>query len=247
MKRLLLVIGLAAAALALPESAQAQTRCAVPDSMVFTEAALPRMARQIAARREIRIVVYGTSSSRPGEKKGLPQTYAALLPALLQARWPGIALRVDNFSDRSLTAEHMARRIAAEIAPSNPDLVIWQTGNVDAAQQIDVNSFGEALNTGLNALQARGVDALLIAPQYRARLSAMVDVAPYDAFLSQIAEARETLVFPRYDIMRHWSEQDVFDLRQSDQAKQLSEAEAENRCLAALLAEMIARAVQATR
>lgn len=248
MKDLIRAVGLAALLLlAAPGHSLAETRCAVPDSMVFVDVPLPRLARQIAAKREARIVVYGTSSSRPGEKKGLPQTYAALLPALLESRWPGVAFHIENLSARSLTAEQMAARIKAEIAPSKPDLVIWQTGNVDAAQQIDVNTFGDALTAGLDALQAHHLDALLVAPQYRARLSAMVDVAPYDAFLSQIAEARETLVFPRHDIMRHWAEDDVFDLRHKDQAKQLSEAEAENRCLAALLADMIARAVKAAR
>src|SRR5690606_26581073 len=125
--------------------ARAADRCAVPDSMVFVEETLPRLARQLAEKRELRIVIFGTSSSRDHPKAGMPQTYAALLPAELQQRWPGMALRIENLSERALSAEAMAARIAARIAPSKPDLVIWQTGNVDAAQQIDVNSFEAAL------------------------------------------------------------------------------------------------------
>lgn len=224
--------------------ASAETRCAVPDDLVFSEETLPRVARQVAGKRDLRIVIFGTSSSREDVKKGLPQTYAAMLPAQLQQRWPGIALRIENLSARTLTAEQMAARIKAEIAPSKPDLVIWQTGNVDAAQQIDVNTFEDALTAGLEALKQQEVDVVLVAPQYRARLSTMVDVAPYDRFISQIAQAEGVLVFPRFDIMRHWMEEDIFDLRNKDQAKQLAEAEAENRCLSGLLADMIARAAK---
>lgn len=244
MRRAMMMAGLAATLLALPAAAQVPSRCAVPDDLVFSGEILPRTARKVAARQDLRIVIFGTSSSRAEAKKGLPQTYAALLPAELQRRWPGVTLHVDNFSARTLTAEQMAARIGAEIAPSKPDLVIWQTGNVDAAQQIDVNTFEDALTTGLEALKQQQIDVVLVAPQYRARLSAMVDVAPYDTFISQIAQAEGVLVFPRYDLMRHWVEEEVFDLRQKDQAKQLAEAEAENRCLAILLADMIARAAK---
>ncbi len=239
-----IAMGAVSAALLATPAVRADSRCAVPESMVFAEETLPRVARQLAGKRELRIVIYGTASSRAEAKQGMPQTYAALLPAELQQRWPGAALRVENLSARAATAGQMAARIASEIAPSNPDLVIWQTGNVDAAQQIDVNSFEAALNQGLAALKQRQADVVLVAPQYRARLSAMVDVAPYDSFITQIAQAEEALVFPRYDIMRHWAEEEIFDLRHKDQGQQLAEAEAENRCLAGLLADMIARAAK---
>ncbi|MEK9971084.1 MAG: hypothetical protein VW600_18260, partial [Ferrovibrio sp.] len=112
------------------------------------------------------------------------------------------------------------------------------------AQRVDINSFSESLNRGLEQLKSYGFDVLLVAPQYRMRLAAMVDVEPYNDVMAQIAAAEEVVLFPRFDIMRHWAENESFDLRNSDQAVQLREAEAENRCLADQMAGMITAAAR---
>lgn len=221
--------------------AAAGNHCMVPETLSFVDAALPQVARRIAAHEEISIVVLGSSSSVTPERKGMPKSYIASLPAALAAKLPGLKLKLDNRSARRLTAEQMAESIRTGIAAAHPDLVLWQTGNVEAAQQIDVNLFGAALASGLQALKDANVDVVLIAPQYRARLSALIDAAPYDDVMGQIADGYGALVFPRYDIMQYWDENNIFDLRQADQAMQMREAEAENRCLAELLAGLIAR------
>lgn len=238
---ILAVAGLLACALSATAGA-ADKRCMAPDGLTYVAAPLPQVARRLAAREEISVVVLGTSSSMTPQRTGMPKSYIASLPSALERRLPGLQLRLDNRSARRLTAEQMAESITASIAASRPDLVLWQTGNVEAAQHIDVNHFGEALERGLEALKAAGIGVVLIAPQYRARLAALIDPAPYDKAMSQIADIQGITLFPRYEIMRQWNEDEVFSLRSSDRAEQLREAEAENRCLAELLADMIAEA-----
>lgn len=215
-------------------------RCNVPDDVLYTEQAMPRVARRLAAGQPLRIVVLGSSSSLQ-TTRGLPRSYAVGLPEALTRSLKGAALQITNLSERTLTAAQMAamiRRLPAE----RPDLVIWQTGNVDAAQKVDINSFSEALKSGLEQLQSYGADVLLVAPQYRMRLAVMVDVEPYNTAMEQIASAEDVVLFPRFEIMRHWSEADRFDFRTSDLALQMREAEAQNRCLADQMADMIAAA-----
>src|SRR3546814_9469082 len=77
--------------------------------------------------------------------KGLPRSYAAGLQAALETRLPGVLLQIDNLSEKNHTAMQMAEKLARTVAPMQPDLVLWQTGNVDAAQQIDINDFSAAL------------------------------------------------------------------------------------------------------
>lgn len=218
-------------------------RCAVPDDMLYAEKAMPRVARKLAASQPIRIVVLGSSSSLQ-TSKGLPRSYAAGLPDALSARFNNVTLQIENLSERTMTAPQMTATIGQRVPALRPDLVIWQTGNVDAAQKLDVNSFAEALKSGLEHLQSYGADVLLVAPQYRMRLSVMVDVEPYNEVMERIASAHDVVLFPRFEIMRHWAEEDRFDTRTTDLAMQMREAEAQNRCLANQMANMIAASVK---
>jgi cellobiose-specific phosphotransferase system component IIB len=220
-----------------------EPRCAVPDDMLYTEQAMRRVARKLAANQPLRIVVLGSSSSLQ-TTKGLPRSYAAGLPDALASRLNGASLQIENLSERTMTATQMAAAIAQRLPAIQPDLVIWQTGNVDAAQKVDINSFSDALKDGLEHLQSYGVDILLVAPQYRMRLSMMVDVEPYNDVMERIASAQDIVLFPRFEIMRHWAEEDRFDTRTTDLAMQMREAEAQNRCMANQMADMIATAVK---
>lgn len=218
-------------------------RCAVPDNMLYAEKSMQRMARKLAASQPLRIVVLGSSSSLQ-TSKGLPRSYAAGLPEALGTRFGNANVQIENLSERTMTAAQMTAAIAQRVPALQPDLVIWQTGNVDAAQKVDVNSFAEALKSGLEHLRSYGADVLLVAPQYRMRLSMMVDVEPYNDVMERMASAEDIVLFPRFEIMRHWAEEDRFDTRTADLALQMREAEIQNRCLANQMAGMIAAAVK---
>jgi cellobiose-specific phosphotransferase system component IIB len=220
-----------------------EPRCSVPDTLLYTEQAMPRVARRLAANQPLRIVVLGSSSSLQ-TPKGLPRSYAAGLPEALGGHFRTATLQIENLSERTMTATQMATAIAQRVPALQPDLVIWQTGNVDAAQKVDINSFSDALKDGLEHLRSYGADILLVAPQYRMRLSIMVDVEPYNDVMERIASAEDIVLFPRFEIMRHWAEGDHFDVRSTDLAMQMREAEAQNRCLANQMADMIAAAVK---
>lgn len=220
-----------------------EPRCAVPDDLLYAERAMPRVARKLAANQPLRIVVLGSSSSLQ-TSKGLPRSYVAGLPEALSTRFGNANLQIENLSERTMTATQMAAAIVQRVPALQPDLVIWQTGNVDAAQKVDVNSFAEALKSGLEHLRSYGADILLVAPQYRLRLSMMVDVEPYNDVMERIASAEDVVLFPRFEIMRHWAEEDRFDVRAADLAMQMREAEIQNRCLANQMADMISSAAK---
>lgn len=218
-------------------------RCAVPDDMLYAEKSMPRVARKLKAALPLRVVVLGSSSSLQ-TSKGLPRSYVAGLPEALGTRFGNANVQIENLSERTMTAAQMTTAIAQRVPALQPDLVIWQTGNVDAAQKVDVNSFAEALKSGLDHLRSYGADVLLVAPQYRMRLSMMVDVEPYNDVMERMASAEDIVLFPRFEIMRHWAEEDRFDVRNADLAMQMREAEIQNRCLANQMAGMIAAAVK---
>jgi len=231
--------------LALPAAAWAQMpeRCATPDSLHFVDAPLPNLAGRLKAEGPVRIMVLGTSSSMRDTTQGLPRTYVAGLPEALSPLLKDRALEITNLSQRTQSVVEMRKRILAEVVPAKPDLLLWQTGAVEAGRQMDVNTFGEALIGGLEALRAARIDVVLIGPQHRPRLTALVDPRPVNDYMNLIAERENVPHFPRYEIMLHWAENGSFDGSTNDPAKQVREAEMENRCLALALAQMIQRAV----
>lgn len=231
---------------AAPGHTTEEPRCSVPGEVLYTQQAMPRVARKLAASQPLRIVILGSSSSLQ-TTKGLPRSYAAGLPDALAYRLNNTNLQIENLSERTMTAAQMTAAIMQRVPALRPDLVIWQTGNVDAAQKVDINSFAEALKIGLEHLQSYGADILLVAPQYRMRLSSMVDVEPYNKVMEQIASAEDVLLFPRFEIMRRWSEEERFNSRTTDLDLQMREAEAQNRCLAGQMADMISAAAKMTK
>ncbi len=217
-------------------------RCRLPESLHFVDAPLPQLARRLAAGADIQVMVLGTSSSLKHESGGLARTYVAGLPDALATAFPGRQFSIDNRSARGQQTEEMLNRIKQEVLPARPDLLIWQTGNVEAARGTDLNGFAIALTDGLRRLHAAKIDVVLVSPQYRARLAPMVDAWAFDQHMGWIADAEAVPVFPRYEIMKFWAENEVFDLQSRDQARQMQEAIRMNACLALHLAETIRRA-----
>jgi cellobiose-specific phosphotransferase system component IIB len=166
-------------------------------------------------------------------------------PALRTA-FQGKTIEIRNLSARTQSGVQMAQRIVAEVIPARPDLVIWQTGTVEASRHVDPNDFSESLALGLKKLRTAHIDLVLVGPQTRSRLASMIDVEPYNDLMAQIADRESVPFLSRFDIMTFWEENEVFDIRSQDQAVQMSEAAAQSQCIAQLLADQIKRAVAAT-
>ncbi len=90
--------------------------------------------------------------------------------------------------------------------------MIWQTGTVDAMRNIDADDFRIALETGLEALQSAGADAILMNLQYSPRTETMISVSPYNDTMRLVAQQHEVPLFDRFAAMHHWSETGEFDL-----------------------------------
>ena len=68
----------------------------------------------------------------------------------------GVAVKVVTLVRTRQTAEDMARDMSKMLADEKPDLVIWQTGTVDAMRGIDPDDFRIALDAGVDELQKAG-------------------------------------------------------------------------------------------
>jgi hypothetical protein len=211
--------------------------CAVPDNLLFIDNSLNRVATAVSKQRRLAVVVLGTGSSTLAGADGPSQAYPARLGLALNQMLTNVAVHVVSRTQGGQTADIMRRSMKDWIGSEKPDLVIWQTGTVDAIRRVEVDEFRTALEGGVDGLHAAGADVILMNMQYSPRTESMIAVGPYIDEMRAVAEQRELPLFDRFAIMRYWADQGAFDFyaagRNNDLARRVHD------CLGRALASLI--------
>jgi hypothetical protein len=239
-------IGLMAAVgiglLSLPGSAPAQGQdCAVPASFYDTEPTLPKTAAAIASGQPVSIVAIGGASTL-GHAAGSPDlAWPARLAVALTSRFPAARVTVDNRAVARQTAQEMASRLDREVNPLKPTLVIWETGTTDAVQGTELDEFRQTMQDGIDRLRASGAEIVLMDMQFSRQTHAVINFDRYESVLREVTDANEVPLFRRYDIMRHWAENGLFDLITADHDKLQLVASRLYDCIGRAVADFITR------
>jgi len=205
----LLLAGLLAAETAL---AQERQTCEIPRSFLFGSNDLKHVTEAVTKQHKLTIAVVGTGSSILAGPEGPASAYPARLEAALKQRLPGTAIKVVTLVRSRMSAEDMAHGMGKLLADEKRDLVIWQTGTLDAIRRIDPDDFRTALEQGVETLQKGGADVILMNMQYSPRTDIMVALGPYADNMRVVAQQHEIPLFDRLAIMRQWSDSGAFDL-----------------------------------
>jgi lysophospholipase L1-like esterase len=205
---------LAATIWLVPDGARAALTgaCAVPDYLLASDYRLRRVAASAEKQKSLRIAVVGTGSSALAGPDGPRSAYPARLEAALAARLPGFDIKVVTLVRSRLTAKDLARNMSRVVDDEKPDLVIWQTGTIDAIRRIDQEEFKLALDQGIERLQKSQTDVILMNMQYSPRTESMIAVGPFSDTMRVVAQQRGVPLFDRLGIMRYWSDHGAFDL-----------------------------------
>lgn len=199
-----------------PARAEETPGCAVPAYLLATESALPKVASAIKTRKRLEILVVGSGSSALPGADGVGMSYPARTEAALREALAGVTVGIKTDLRPKKTAAEAAQnfgQIIEKLPPDQkPDLVIWQTGTVDAIRGVDPDDFRTALDTGIEALQKAGPEVLLMNLQYNPRMETMLSVGPYNDTIRVVGQQHEVPIFDRFSIMRHWNDAGDFDL-----------------------------------
>ncbi len=211
--RAILAAIIAAQALALPAGAATADppSCAVPQDLLFTDSTLAKVAATLKKDRKLTIAVLGSGSSTLAGPDGVLFAYPVRLEAALGQKLSGISLKVVTKAKSAQTAADMRRSIQTTFIEDKPDLVIWQTGTVDAMRRIAPDEFRNTVDAGVAALQRRGADVVLMNMQYSPRTESMIAVGPYLDAMRATSQQREVPLFDRFAIMRYWADHGAFD------------------------------------
>jgi hypothetical protein len=200
---------------AVPARAEdAAVSCEVPDYLLASESALPKVADAIKSGHSLDILVVGSRSSTINNITSASEAsaYPGRLQAMLKEKLPSIAVNVSVEIQAKKTAEEVAAGMVKLIEGKKPTLVIWQTGTVDAMRSTDPDDFRGGVDEGVVALQEAGADVILMNPQYSPRTETMISAPPYLDSMRVVAQHHDVPLFDRFAIMRHWNESGDFDL-----------------------------------
>ncbi|MDE2515663.1 MAG: SGNH/GDSL hydrolase family protein [Rhodospirillales bacterium] len=187
------------AALALALAAPLQPAAARP----APRAALPHVAARLAAGEGIFIIAFGSSSTQGLGASSAAATYPSQLQTDLRHALPGRTVRVENAGIAGEDARSMDRRLPAIIA-AHPDLVIWQTGSNDPLNKVPVSEFSALTARGIRAMQAAGIDVMLMDPQYCRVITQHGGSRAYRHALHILGARYHVPVIRRFDWMRRW-------------------------------------------
>lgn len=217
----------------------AASTCAIPAEMLPDEPVAPLALARLAGDEPVTVVALGGASTAGHAAGGGEHAWPARLAAALATRYPSASIVVHNRGVAQESAQDMAARIERDVLPEKPVLVIWETGTVDAARGLDVDDFREALQEGIDRLQAGGADVVLMDMQFSRFTEMLISLERYAAEMRDAASTRGIGIFPRRELMRHWAEAGLFDDGFQYPASQTALARWLYDCLGRTLAEFL--------
>lgn len=226
-----------------PRDSTMPTQCNVPDDTAMIEGPLPRLAKKLRSSDALTVVVIGSGSAVGSGTTRKEAAFPFRFETRLQKAFPKPRIRLVVLAEMGQTATLSYARIAKEVAPLKPALVIWQTGSADAARGVPVMDFGSALERGIGDLRDQGADVLLVDSQFSPRASLLVNTDGYREAVRWNARRYDVPLFKRYDTMQYWWSHEVFDLDAEDKANQLENADRIHDCVAAWLVRVVERGV----
>jgi hypothetical protein len=214
--------------------------CAVPDYLSSSDNKLTRVAAAVGRQHQLAVVVYGTGSSTLGGQEGPSFAYPARLEAILNQKLSGVTVKVNVRTKSGQTADIMQRSMKDLLGEERPNLVIWQTGTVDAIRRIGLDEFRTALDAGVETVQSAKADVILMNMQYSPRTESMIAVGPYVDNMRAVAQQREVPLFDRFAIMHNWADDGAFDFYAARKDNGL--AQRVHDCLGRALASLVIEA-----
>lgn len=225
--------------LLIAEMASAQPAgCEAPDAYVepYFKATKAALTLRSSKALDILVVSSAPSQTRLGDKL---KTYPLFLEAALKEQLPDYAIRVAVYAETRKTLKEILAGLPRALESHKPGLVIFQTGTVEAIVGVDPDKYERKLEAFIEVVRKSGADIILINPQFSPRFSFAANAGALNDRIRRVASYSDTPLFNRYDIMRHWSENEVFDF---NAIKNNGTYEAVHRCLGRLLAEFVSRA-----
>jgi hypothetical protein len=245
-RRLLLCLaGAAAVSVATTGTGRAEpTGCEVPPELLEISVKLPHLAERLRARQPVNIVAIGGASTKGAAAGASDLAYPHRLQVALAAYYPDVPITVVNKGVPRQSTQQMVERFPTDVIAEDPILVVWEAGISDAVRGIEIDDFAAALQAGIDELKNRAIDILLVDMQFSRRTSMVINFEQYLKAVHRVGDLNEVYVFPRFEMMRYWSEQNMFNFDDVAEDERARLAAKVYECVGRKLAQAIRTAVR---
>ena len=110
---------------------------------------------------------------------------------------------------------------------------------------VDVETFTAAMLDGINRMEAGGIEVVLMNTQYSRNTARIINFQPYNEAMTQVAQLRDLVLFPRYETMQSWVDHGLVSFDGMTPAEAVKIADTVYDCIGKLLAQNIALALKA--
>jgi len=197
------------ASLVLPARAQAPVSgCNVSLDQVRLANPLARFAHRLVSEEPITIVAIGSSSTAGAGASSAAANYPNRLAVELKQHFPNHSITVINRGVGGEEVGDMLRRFDTSVLTERPDLVLWQLGTNSVIRDDKLGDHDTSIRNGLKKIRAIGADAVLIDPQFAPKVIVKAGVASMVELIAAAAKREDVDLFPRFNVMKHWSEVD---------------------------------------
>jgi len=181
--------------------------CLPPRGGAKSLGSLSHVASKLASGDPVVIIAFGSSSTQGYGTTSPEFTYPNRLAAQLHRHYPGADITVTNAGKGGEDAPEMMKRLQDEVIDRKPDLVIWQVGTNAVLRNLDPGETAKLVEDGVTRIQAAGADLVLVDPQYSPRVTERAESASQMIkLLGKVADLRHVGIFPRFEVMREWHE-----------------------------------------
>ncbi|MDF0522602.1 SGNH/GDSL hydrolase family protein [Bradyrhizobium yuanmingense] len=219
--------------------------CLPPKGGSKAMGSLPHVASKLAAGQPVVIVAFGSSSTQGFGASSPEFNYPNRLAAQLRRHYPAADITVVNAGVGGEDAPEMMKRLQTQVIDVHPDLVIWQVGTNAVLRNLDPADTAKLVEDGISRIQAAGgTDIVLVDPQYSPAVNQRKESAgKMIKLLGNVAELRKVGIFPRFEVMRDWHENQSIPVESFVIADGLHMNDWGYACFAQLLGDDIIRSV----
>jgi lysophospholipase L1-like esterase len=218
--------------------------CLPPKGEPDSVGSLPHVAGKLAAGEPVVIVAFGSSSTTGFGTTSPEFNYPNRLAAQLRRQYPTVDITVINSGKGGDDAPEMMKRLQTSVLDLKPDLVIWQVGTNAVLRNLDPAETAKLVGEGIAQIQAAGADVVLVDPQYSPKVYERAESASQMVkVLGKVAELRHIGIFPRFQVMRDWHEQQALPIDSFVTADGLHMNDWGYACFAQLLGDDIIKSV----
>jgi lysophospholipase L1-like esterase len=218
--------------------------CLPPKGGIKPMGSLPHVASKLASGAPVTIIAFGSSSTQGWGSTSPEFNYPNRLAAQLHRQYPSADITVLNHGRGGEDAPEMMKRLQSSVLDMKPDLVIWQVGTNAVLRDLDPAETAKMVSDGVALIQAAGADLVLVDPQYSPRVNERAQSASQMVrLLSKVAAIRHVGLFPRFEVMREWHEEQAIPIDKFVIADGLHMNDWGYACFAQLLGDDIIRSV----